>query len=148
MDWNIGRVDRVHLGKDPWVGSIDNYRLSLEVLNWLHERGFTKFVDGVQRSPNCWLRNWITAKELDLQGELAEEWNNYILFLSHNVIYLFDTDDELVWTWNNDIGTLIVKLCYEAISFGHFPSVTLMVVGGMEIKKFIKDTHTHVDFFG
>ena len=40
----------------------------------------------------------------------------YVSLLSHKVVFLQDIEYELIWSWNIDIGILIAKFGYEALT--------------------------------
>jgi hypothetical protein len=59
----------------------------------------------------------LTLITLKLSGELALEWDSFILALRTNGISLNDSSDKLVWSWNRALGTVSVKLAYQSILF-------------------------------
>ena len=53
-----------------------------------------------------------------MYGQMAKEQNSYVRLLAHNVVYLHESNDELVWSWNSTTRCLIEKLAYEALNHG------------------------------
>lgn len=62
-------------------------------------------------------KDWLVSSDLRLIGDLAVEWNNYILTLRKAGIQLKDEGDCLVWSWNRTDGSVTVKNSYEALVF-------------------------------
>jgi hypothetical protein len=60
-------------------------------------------------------QNWLSSEDLNLQGELAMEWNAFLLVLRCSGVTLNREEDSLVWTWNQSKGVVTVKFVYEAL---------------------------------
>lgn len=61
-----------------------------------------------------WRQRWKSATQLELQVDLADEWNKYTQDLKHGAIMLNQEKDELTWSRNKDMGVYTAKLEYAA----------------------------------
>ena len=59
--------------------------------------------------------HWVSTQDLQLFGELGEEWSCYIAGLNHPGISLSTGPNQLVWGINKDSGIEPAKLAYDLI---------------------------------
>jgi len=112
-------VNKVIVGRVPYVGCAGNYVLSQELLTQLKSMNIhslahisSKFV--FVRSDSV---DWLSSNELDLSGDLMTEWDIFILNLRKNGLSLSETRDRLVWSWNNMTGEVQAKLAYDSLVY-------------------------------
>jgi hypothetical protein len=63
--------------------------------------------------------DWLTHSDLGLEGDMASEWDSYILMLICNGVSLSNEADTISWTWNKASGVVTVKSAYEALVEQH-----------------------------
>jgi hypothetical protein len=56
---------------------------------------------------------WKKAGDLGLEGELIEEWNNYVKGLVGSGFELNNEKDSLMWSWDTKGGQVTTKQAYE-----------------------------------
>ena len=66
-------------------------------------------------------QNWATSDELDLDGNLGQEWDIYRNFLLHDDIVLKVHPDELKWIGDDSFGHISVKNVYNTLSNKFWP---------------------------
>lgn len=53
---------------------------------------------------------------LNLKGEMGIEWTQYLQGLRHlGIQYLSQSDDHLIWSWNEEQGTVTAEDSYNAL---------------------------------
>jgi len=102
----------VILGEDAWMGDVNNYMLSLPLLNLLRENNIFSLKDVSIRSPQLTRRlGWRDMNSLGLHEVLTEEWAAYIKLRCENFISLDeDVEDSLCWSQNHRNGSYSIKL--------------------------------------
>jgi len=60
-------------------------------------------------------QDWLSSEDLSLEGEMAMEWNDFLLVLRCSGDTLNSQEDSLVWTWNQSKGVVTVNLVYQAL---------------------------------
>lgn len=71
-----------------------NFKLSEAPLNDFHFTGILPLKDVT--SPigrNGWSQGWKSTEVLNVQGEKAEEWSQYVNLLNHSTIKLSEQED-------------------------------------------------------
>lgn len=58
---------------------------------------------------------WLTSSQLGLDGNLAEEWKNFISEINLNGVRLSSSKDHLTWIWDTSSREVKNQLAYEAI---------------------------------
>ena len=58
--------------------------------------------------------NWIISTELDLEGQLTSEWNNFQCAIINIGVQLLMRPNELKWMGGNSLGLILVKKVYGA----------------------------------
>ena len=66
---------------------------------------------------------WLSADDLELDGEWRTAWNNYTAGLEHGVIRLKDVSDTVQWSHNQKDGKVTVALVYDLIVKTHLVPV-------------------------
>lgn len=88
MVWKIGNGKHVKIGSDPWVGALDNWRLSEDLIGELNFRGIFSFHDVVVVS-NCGkFFNKDMSQDLGLPNDMAQEWISFLTSLFGKVFSL------------------------------------------------------------
>ena len=64
------------LGEYPWVRCNGKLRLSMELIIELQEQGLRRLVD-ISKNVGYegWFRAWKMVKDLNMQGNLVEQWS-------------------------------------------------------------------------
>jgi len=62
---------------------------------------------------NTRLPRWKLAEDIGLEGELLEEWNNYVKGLFGSGFELNNEKDLLLWSWDTKHGQVSTKQAYE-----------------------------------
>jgi len=119
MAWIVGCGKQISLGLDAFVGGNDLCFLSLPLISQLHNLNIHSLSQVALQIDSASPIVWIDSNHLNLSGELALEWENFILYLRTNGISLNDSSDNLVWSWNWALGTVSVKLTYQSILFSN-----------------------------
>lgn len=50
-----------------------------------------------------------------MEGPIAQEWRDFLVFVHNLGIILYMGDDVLQWDYNKKIGKVTTKLAYEAL---------------------------------
>ena len=92
------------------VSFLELYRLSNELVSFLHEKG-CYYLDqvGFGNSNGRAGKLWKSVYDLGLQGQLKEEWDRYLPSLKEEWDrYLLGLREEwnryLIWSWNVNLG--------------------------------------------
>ena len=62
---------------------------------------------------------WFSSRDLNLHGELALEWDDYVKCLILAGITLLDASDQFVWLLNKQYGNISAKLAYNSLVQKH-----------------------------
>jgi hypothetical protein len=100
LAWKIGCGKQVIIGKDPFIGDNASYKLSTSLIQHLNSRYIYTLAQAALPDIPGSTQRWIDANQLGLSGDLATEWNNYILNLKSSGITLNNSNDKIVWSWN------------------------------------------------
>jgi hypothetical protein len=117
--WTVGCGKQITLGLDAFVGGNDSCFLSTSLISHLHNLNIYSLAQAALPNGSTHSTVWIDSKHLKLSGDLALEWDNFILALRTNGISLNESCDKLVWSWNRALGTVTVKLAYQSILFSN-----------------------------
>jgi hypothetical protein len=94
----------------------NNYFLSKELVDTLNQKNvhllYQVSCDLLQ---GTLFSTWLDCTALDLEGDLASEWEKYKKILIRSGIHLQDRLDVLLWTGGDNSGQLKVKNVYNAI---------------------------------
>ena len=104
--WKIGNGKSVRIGEYPWAGAKENYKLPNSVIIKLREQRCSKLADVQSEHPYPLGRtNWKSARELGMEGDVAESWNSYVHLWEINFVNLDEEEqDKLIWTRNSING--------------------------------------------
>jgi hypothetical protein len=110
-------VGRIHFDwKRPYFGDGGRDHTVWRSDNNLNQKGvFYLYQAHREPRPGLICSNWITSAELDLEGPLATEWQDFRCAIINNGVQLLMRSDELKWTGDNSSGRISVKNVYEAI---------------------------------
>ena len=91
----MGHGSNIFLSIDPFIGSYENYKLSNGIIANLHKKNivFLQQVKTIQVVDGSY---WISAKDINLDGQFTEEWDIFVNTLLHVGIILTNQDDVLV----------------------------------------------------
>jgi hypothetical protein len=117
--WTVGCGKKISLGMDSFVGGNNRCFLSLPLISHLHNLNIFSLAQAALPNNSTSLTVWIDSKQLNLSGELALEWDNFILTIQTNGIYLKDSCDKLVWSWNRALGIATAKQAYQSILYSN-----------------------------
>jgi ribonuclease HI len=117
--WTVGCGKQISLGMDAFVGGNDRCFLSHPLISHLHNLNIFSLAQAALPNNSTSSTVWIDSKQLNLSGELALEWDNFILAIRSNGIYLKDSCDKLVWSWNRALGIVTVKQAYQSILYSN-----------------------------
>lgn len=85
-------------------------------------------------------QGWKSTVDLNLQGNLQIEWDNFISCLNHCGFQVNLDDDYLIWSWNEETRKVTTKLDYDSIVFFYFKfSTELVVFFLLEMTRSFKD---------
>jgi hypothetical protein len=93
-----------------------HYKLSTSLIQHLNNRHIYTLAQAALPDVPGFTQRWIDANQLGLSGDLATEWNNFLLILKSSGITLNNTNDKIVWSWNKAMGTITANLAYQSIS--------------------------------
>jgi hypothetical protein len=113
--WSPGNGQSILIGKDCILGMGQSAILSEELIEAINRKGIyylfqAKALAQVGRITS----NWISSVDLDLSGQLQEEWQAYRCALINNGITLQEKSDLLKWTGGNMSGQVTVRNIYLA----------------------------------
>jgi hypothetical protein len=117
--WTVGCEKQISLGLDAFFGGNDLCFLSSPLISHFHNMNIYSLAQVALHNESASPTVWIDSNHLKLSGELALEWDNFILALRTNGISLNDSSDKLVWSWNRSLGTVFVKLAYQSILYSN-----------------------------
>ena len=113
---NIGRGTQVFLGIYPLIGDGGNYALSESLSSLLHSKNIHA-IGQVRRRvySNEEVQYWLSTIDLDLTSVLVVKWDNYVLLVNREGIFLRNEEYKIVWDWKNSNGIVSMKKDYECI---------------------------------
>jgi hypothetical protein len=89
---------------DPWIGCKGNYELFEALINALYIQGIHTFMEETTQNVTYDVsQGWLTTNLLNLQGEMVQEWTQYVKLLTHSAIRLSYEEDVIKWYKNNGI---------------------------------------------
>jgi hypothetical protein len=110
LSWNPGNGQQIEVGRDHILGLGSHAMLSAPLLAHLHRKNIF-FLNQIASTYNGGLLDdhWISAIELQLEGDLYSEWRSYTQSLMEAGIRLLNRPDDLLWTGGDQSGTLSAK---------------------------------------
>lgn len=100
------------------IGAANFCKLSNSLVSLLHNKGVVYLAQiGKRGRDSILLRNWNSALELGIIGELQAEWESYIIGLKHYGSQLTRVEDILQWSWNDINGEVTSNMVYDALLF-------------------------------
>ena len=87
MGWSIGNGKDIKIGVDPIAGSSSVYILPEDLRLYLEDYDISSLADAHIIGTNYITQQyWLSAEELELEGDWKVKWNNYIGGLTHGCI--------------------------------------------------------------
>lgn len=111
--WQVGRGNNIFIGLDPIVG-INEWQLSHRLIAHLHQRNLI-VLKQAQAFGEDYEPDWISSDALGMIGEEAMEWEEYTSCLREASIELIGRSNKMVWSGNNQMGTVTAKLAYLSL---------------------------------
>lgn len=112
LKWQLGNGEVIRVGKDKILGIDDSICLSNRIMEYLKIYGITTLKNIRNSSSNTY---WLNSIDLELDGDDATMWDNYINALCSAGCTLTDQVDRLLWNGNVKTGNLIDKTTYDRI---------------------------------
>jgi ribonuclease HI len=113
--WKPGNGREIRIGVDPMIGSHTYYKLSRNLILALKAQGIEFLAQaGFQGAASTRLPRWKKARDLGLEGDLIDEWNNYVKGLVGSGFELNNEKDVLLWSWDTKGDQVTTKQAYEA----------------------------------
>ena len=98
------------MGVDPFVGSEDSFTLSLYVIDYVREMGFST-LNHIRRLG--WLKSsssyWLVVADRGLGIHSPVKWMKHIGNLNIASIQLMEENDWVVWAFNKKSGQVTTK---------------------------------------
>ena len=89
-----------------------NYKLSSGLFAELHGK-FFYVLNQVSCAQNYGILSWLHFVDLKLTGGFVKEWDKYVDSLNRARIFLLDSSDRLVWSYNKANGEVSAKMAYQ-----------------------------------
>jgi len=86
------------------------------LIQFLNNKGIYSITQTVDPNNLNTSQYWLNSYQLNLTGDLSNEWNNYITVLKNIGVSLNQSNDKLVWSWNRACGLVSVDLAYQCIA--------------------------------
>ena len=113
--WKVGNRRAIRLGLDPIVGQGSSFLLPFDLREYLEDYGICT-LDQARNHTSCAQSYWLSAIDLDLQGEWKMLWDSYIAGMEYGRIRLSDPCDSLLWSYNHYVCSLSAAQGYECIA--------------------------------
>ena len=98
LAWDVGNGESVLIGRDPWMGSIQQHLLPPDVIDQLGLQGVFMLNHLAVPGNNVpWIQVWKRAVSFELGARETEFLDHYIHELVRANIILSDQEDSLVW---------------------------------------------------
>jgi hypothetical protein len=117
LAWSIGCGKQVILGLDPFIGGNTSFSLSGPLIHHLNNVHIFSLAQAAIPNGVGTNQCWLEANHLGLSGEMATEWNNFLIMLRSSGISLNNSRDKLVWSWNRAKGSVTANLAYQSLSY-------------------------------
>jgi hypothetical protein len=117
LAWNSGSGHSIVIGKDVILGMGKDSFLSKELVDSLNQKNVHLLYQAscdLLQGTLC--STWLDCTTLELEGDLALEWEKYKNILISSGIHLQDHPDVLLWTGGDNSGQLMVKNVYNAVA--------------------------------
>lgn len=98
LGWKVGDGSNVLVGKDSWIGSRNSQILFDPLIQTLNGKGFFYLYQIYNWSRFVGPELWVGAQTLQLDGNLADELEQYILVLTQSLVSPSPAEDNLVWS--------------------------------------------------
>jgi hypothetical protein len=115
--WTVGSGNQISLGLDAFIGGNDLCFLSPTLISHIHNLNIFTLAQAARPNVTASPTVWFDSNQLKLTGEIAIEWDSFILTLRTNGITLTESNDQLVWSWNRSLGTVLVNSAFQSIIF-------------------------------
>jgi len=116
LSWLPGDGHSIHLGKDRILGLGDCSFLSRNLLVTLKDPNIFTLSQVYKLSDDHdLLSSWLNNSELNLMGDLAQEWNEYRSDLSTSGVLIHEKKDTLFCLGGDDFGFPTAKNIYSSI---------------------------------
>lgn len=117
LGWQVGNGFQVWLGVKLVLGCDKILLLGTFIL--LHQMGYNYLNHAKNPLRSGSTNYWLFSYEIGLSGEAGNDWNQYILKLSHASIALNYELDILKWSWQEDCGDIAAGHAYSTIAEQH-----------------------------
>jgi hypothetical protein len=91
--------------------------LSATLIHYLNSKGIYSIAQVVDPNALNNAQYWLNSFQLNLSGDMSNEWNNFITVLKSSGVSLNQSNDKLVWSWNREDGSVSADLAYQCIAF-------------------------------
>ena len=98
--WRPGDGWSIRIGRDPIMGLNGVYRLSNRLLSHLLDNRIYYLAQAAKNIDGDCLTGWLDAQDINLNGILATEWNDYTYKLRNSGLRLHQCKDSLIWSMN------------------------------------------------
>jgi hypothetical protein len=98
--WTVGCGKQISIGLNAFIGGNYLCFLSSPLIHHLHNKNIYLLAQASNHNVSTSQIVSIDSNQLKLIGELALEWDNFILAPRPNGISLNDLSDKIVWSWN------------------------------------------------
>jgi hypothetical protein len=116
ISWNPGNGFSIEIGRDALLGLGGRAFLSTKLLLHLHKKSIY-FLYQISSTSDGHLGNsWLNSVDLNLDSDLAIEWDGYTRLLTEAGICLQDRSDTFLWTGGDRSGLLTAKNVYSALA--------------------------------
>jgi len=116
LSWMPGTGHLMAIGRDKILGLGTDSYLSNSLINALSQKHVSVLAHVWRpHEQDSLLSTWYNSLELELTGNLVEEWDRFRRALHALGVSLFDNEDELIWTRGDSSGDLSTKNLYAAL---------------------------------
>ena len=121
LAWRPGDGWSIRIGRDPILGLDGAFRLSDPLLSVLLDNRIYFLAQAAKYIDENFFTVWMDARDLNLTGTMATEWNYYIYKLRNTGLRLYHVRDSLIWSKNVRTGSITAALAYSSTVFSTFP---------------------------
>ena len=98
LAWDVGNGESVEIGRDPWMGSVNQHLLPPDIIELLSLQGVVMLNHlAIPRNNEPWIQFWKRAVSFGLGARETVILEHYIWELVRANIILSDHEDTLVW---------------------------------------------------
>jgi hypothetical protein len=117
LAWNPGIGHSIVIGRDVILGMGKDSLLSDELIEKLNSKSiFLLYQASCPQVQGTIRANWLSSTDLELEGDMATEWETFRKNLKSSGILLQNHPDTLLWMGGDNSGILSVNNVYNAIA--------------------------------